>query len=562
MGAIRAPKFLLQQPQVFSGFNPAFPRPAFAFVASFGPYGVATQRVGTKASADSFRTTPLGISYKVARATSGGLDFGVIQPITSDAFTLIVLANPGAADGIGALVSQRYGSAPYYSFSLYTNMGRDGSSRSGGFSFLTVDSTGAITHSADTNSTSVVDGAPHVFGIAKAGATSDPILWRDGAIIASTGTGVGIGGNGTIISPLQKFRIGNPADYSADGSLCAACDVWAMLGFNGVLPDAMMQALTESLVAPYRIFQPPSRRLFVLGAAPSTTISATVGAGVGSGALATITSNLAIAAAIANATADGKAATIAANVTLSAAVGNVVADGQGAGISSNASVSAAVGNAAASGVSPAVAQNATVAATAGDAAANGRTANVSSNAALSAAVGNAAADGNQASVGANVAISCSVGGAAADGRLAAFASNVTVPAVTGNAAAAGASASVANGGTINGSIGDTVAGGKTAAVGLNVTIAAARGNGVASGQVASVLTGFTIPAQVAAAIAAGRIAGIFAGEKIDATTGNAAANGDPAAIILGGVVASALASYGRFTVASVGRDWIVDRRRQ
>lgn len=311
-----------RQPQVFTGFNPAFPRPSFAFVASLGGYERSVQRLGTPASGDSFRTTQQGIAYNVARATNGGLDFGVYQPITSDAFTIIVLANGASTDGIGTLFSQRTGSLPYNQLALSLNQDNAYGSRPGGFLFVAIDTSneasGANWRSAHSDSTSLVDGRYHVFAATKASASSVPVLWYDGAIQAATAYGTG---TATILGGAQQTRIGNIADYTADGAYCSESDIAAVLVFNRVLHGAMMRALTESLLAPYKIFQAPARWLFI-GAPTSITLIGANSTQASSSSTGTVAQTNLLAAASSAQTAASQTGVVAQTHILSGTAAN------------------------------------------------------------------------------------------------------------------------------------------------------------------------------------------------------------------------------------------------
>jgi len=270
----------LNQPHGLVEFDPAFPRPSFAFNAAWGPINVAIKRLaqagvqppgkyGVKASGDSFRATPQGRAYKVVRAIDGGLDFGVCQPITSNTFTVIAVAN-GAADVAGILFSQRYGALPYNQMGLNINQSNSGTSRPGGFVCLVVDTSvngagGSNWKSAHSNSTTLVDGKFHVYAATKASITSTPVLWYDKVKIAATGYGTSVT---TFLGNAQKTKIGNAADYGAanggDASVCLQSDVTAVLVFDGlVLPDPLMYTLSEVLLAPYRVWRPVARRILV-----------------------------------------------------------------------------------------------------------------------------------------------------------------------------------------------------------------------------------------------------------------------------------------------------------
>ena len=211
--------------------------------------------VGTIPATDNIRPTQRGLAYKVARQTSGGLNFGQIQPITSEAWSILAIANPGSADGVTALYSQRYGTSPYNQIELVVN-GTSGLASSAGKLSMVRLCTDGTSRPFDSTASTYADGNFHTYVATCAGPGINPVMYFDGIQVAGSGGG---SGSGNVFSTNLRTRIGNIGDYSADAAYCAACDILLVACWNGrVLSPGDVVSLTAN---PWQLFEP--ERIFV-----------------------------------------------------------------------------------------------------------------------------------------------------------------------------------------------------------------------------------------------------------------------------------------------------------
>lgn len=523
-----------RQPQSVFGFNPAFPRPAFAFVASLGLYERAAQIRGTKASGDGFRATQQGIVYRVARATDGGLDFGVYQPITSDAFTIIVGATGQSTDGTSFLFSQRFGSSPYNSVAIGLNQANDGSNRAGGFAMLAVDSSGLAAggniRSAHSNSTALVDGSRHIWCGAKASASSFPILSLDGVDVAATTNGTA---TGSVLGNAQKSRIGNAADYGSanggDGSLCAQNDIDVVLIFNSVLSAAMKLALTESPLAPYKVFQAPARRIFVP---------------VGGAAF-----NLAAAAGVYAVT--GQNANVIAGRKIVATAGSYGIAGQNAGLKRGGALPAGVGSYGIAGQNAAFAATRQVGTIAGSYSITGNAVALTALRNIAAVAGIYALSGSTARIFAVRQLSTVAGTYASAGQSASLAKGSQLGASAGSYAFAGASATLRNAralGLAPGSYAITGQGAMLVYGTAAKVLAAAPGLFSVSGQSAALAKTSKLTLGAGAYAVSGTLALLRISRRVSAAVGSYGITGSAASLSLRTAQAVLVASPGAFSL--------------
>ena len=232
----------------------ALPVPCFVYCPSMGiTWELVTGKNGTPAASEGILGMQPGMTYKVVSQTNGGLDFGTFQPIQSDNWTIIALSNGQSTDPKGALFSQR-ANASGIQIDLAINMDTGAVSQPGKFMALARNTTG---QGASSTATTYVDGKFHVFGATRAGVSTNPVLWYDGLIAASTPSGSDAG---TAISSAQKVRLGNFADYATDATLCCSSNVALVMAFNGVLSDAQMASLGQN---PWQIFSNLPRNLWL-----------------------------------------------------------------------------------------------------------------------------------------------------------------------------------------------------------------------------------------------------------------------------------------------------------
>lgn len=424
-----------------------------------------------RGSGDGFAASKYGLGFKGAQVANGGLDFGAVQPITGDTFTVLVLANPGNGDGVSTLYSQRNGSAPFNQIDLAVNADTSLGSVPGQISCVSLDQ-GTLNSGDESSATTYTDGNWHVYGATKVGfATIN--LWFDGASVALFGkANTQTTSN---ISSGMKTRIGNIGDYALSG-FGAACNIPLILIFDG-------KALSASEIA-WVSREMLAGRPYWAGSASSNVLKAAAGGGT----------------------------------TISATPGNAVADGITTGV--NRIISASPGNAAADGVTASIVRS--IGAFPGNAVADGTTSGV--NRIITTTVGNAVADGITATISTSgtTTISCSTGNAVADGISAAV--TRTIAANPGNAAADGTTAAVTR--TIATATGNAAADGVQAALIQKIT--ASPGDAVANGSIAALIR--TIAASPGNAVADGVTAAILANAIIQATPGDAVANGVTATI--------------------------------
>ena len=306
-----------QQPVGIDWGNPFARGLAFAFSAGSRNYDAVRRQLGSN-NGGLYRLTSKGVAYKAARIADGGVDFGLVQPITGGEFTVLALANPASSDGSSALFSQRAGSAPSNQFDLSVNGDASLGNRPGGFVAigLNADSSNNVRLS---DSISLVDGAFHTYGYIRRAASS--AIWFDGATVSSTLVGFE---GGTIYSSANKTRVGNIGDYSADGVYAASCDIPLVLVWNRALSS---EEYVRVVANPWALFAPPSRRIYASAAvgaitlataataAAASTASLTLNVPLASSAAAAATATAALNGAITLATAGSATATTTAVLT-------------------------------------------------------------------------------------------------------------------------------------------------------------------------------------------------------------------------------------------------------
>lgn len=246
MGTLIRPQGWAQQPQGPVDLDWSNPlTPDFVFNGGSGGVLIGRKRylaIGRGAS-DVFHASNYGLGYKPTRVANAGLDFGLVQPITSDAFTVLVLANP-TSSAVGTLFSQRNGSAPYNQITLAANSTDALALRAGGFAGIMLGNPSGA-RGAISTLTNAVNGDFHVFGMARSGTTSAISLYHDGLSISATLTGTG---TNTAISASQKTRIGNIADYTADAAYVAESNIPMVFIYNRALTGSEIAKVSADML--------------------------------------------------------------------------------------------------------------------------------------------------------------------------------------------------------------------------------------------------------------------------------------------------------------------------
>jgi hypothetical protein len=337
-----------RQPQTIVSLNPAIPRPTFLFCPSVGLLDwIRPSRVGTKASGDSIIGSPQGVAYKVARATGGGLDFGVNVPLTSNTWTGIAFANPASGDGMSSLFSQRSGGGSYPQTELVANAG-------GGLLTASAGNLQFATYSGNTSTLSTstgteVDGKWNVYGVRRGfGGTADNAeIWKNGLVVASSSAYYYYG-----LGASQKFKLGGLADNTESQYVSASGMALVALWDGIALPEEIMRRMRPQDL--WATLFASSRRVWVqFGPAAgggAFELDAQPGGYSISGTAATLARGLVINAAPATYSVSGTAASVVRGYNLNAATGTFAATGAAAGLLRALSVNAGPGTFSLTGV--------------------------------------------------------------------------------------------------------------------------------------------------------------------------------------------------------------------
>lgn len=247
---------------------------AFVFSGSVQNRDLVKGLQGSAASSDSYVPSKPGMAFRGARVTSGGVNFGNVQPITGDTWTVLVLANPAASSNPQALFSQRKGTANYGQIDLAINSTSGLVGASGLLTAITIEeAAGSASRYAESSASTYADGGWHLYGMTRAGVGTFPSLYFDGAAISATTGGTSTGSS---ISTAMHTRIGNIADYTVDGAYAAQCDIAFVAVWNRVLSA---REIADFYANPWALFEPlPKRRGFGVPAASSSTITSAAGA--------------------------------------------------------------------------------------------------------------------------------------------------------------------------------------------------------------------------------------------------------------------------------------------
>ena len=252
-----------RQPQTFTGFSPRYPRPRFCYVPTFNQRNdIVGGLTGAAGSGESCRPAQKGVSYRATRQANGGLNFASQQAITSETFTVLLIANQ-TSQSTGqewCVFNQRQHSSPEPQFRMYFNATRAEVGSAGKFAAYVYNSGYSST---DTDGT-YVDGAFHVWAATRNGTTNAPVLWVDGAKPAQTSSVSTL----TMLASSQSTRIGNIANISTTFG-CDA-DVPLCVCWNSVLPDTLMAELGRN---PWQLFNPLPARVYAF---PVTATGGTI----------------------------------------------------------------------------------------------------------------------------------------------------------------------------------------------------------------------------------------------------------------------------------------------
>ena len=273
---IRDPRDTQPQDGSHLVFNPRLPRPVFATIGGVPRLDLISGKFATQGSGDSYGASQQGPAFKGGRVAAGGLTYPAsLRPITSDNWTIIALANPGSADGVSTLFSQRTSISPYSQINFFANMGSGFVARAGCFALVCATSEAAGTSdypSAQSTSTALVDGKLHVYAARRGGRSSYIDLWYDGAQPTITQTGPLV----STLSSNQLTRVGNIGDYAADGTYAAACSIPFVVIYDRALSDADMKRLGQR---PWAAFADAERRVWVPVAASTTLVTGSQASG-------------------------------------------------------------------------------------------------------------------------------------------------------------------------------------------------------------------------------------------------------------------------------------------
>lgn len=330
MVALIRPKDWSQQPQgpvELDWSNPITPD----FVFSGGSGGVLLGRkrylVTGRGASDVFQASKYGLGYKPTRVTNSGLDFGAVQPITSDSWTVLTLANPTNA-AVSTLFSQRNGSAPYNQIDIVANSNDSLAYRAGRFSGIAV-GTPSGARAAVSSSATLVDGVFHVFGASRTGVTSVVELHYDGVNVSSTQNGTG---TSTLISAAQKTRIGNIGDYTADAAHTAECNIPLVFIYNRTLTAAEIAKVSADMLLGVHFWakRPPSRLFIPAAASGVFTLDAQPGSVTITGSAAGLKASRILSASPGAISITGAAATLKIARSINAQAGAVSITGASA----------------------------------------------------------------------------------------------------------------------------------------------------------------------------------------------------------------------------------------
>lgn len=213
----------------------------------------------TEGSSLGLTNTALGRAASWGAVANAGVDFGLIQPLAFSAasgITIAVVAAPTSSTQRKTAISFRNGSGSYEQTDLVFNS--DGSLNAlSGYATLYVRNT-AGSGAPVTASAGGLDGGLHcwVFG----NSSASGYIYRDGVSLSlSTSTRP----SGTLVSSSQKFRIGNMADYTADGTYVHNDPLLLVIAWPTLLPPQVAAAWSARLArdvggafAPRTIFLP------------------------------------------------------------------------------------------------------------------------------------------------------------------------------------------------------------------------------------------------------------------------------------------------------------------
>ncbi len=233
--------------------NPLAKRLRLAQTSSGGLVDLVNQWPATKSTSDEIRGVNIprlgpAVSFKGARATGGGINFGQVQAVKTDTITVLILANPNTTQA-QTVFSQRTSSSPFNQFSFAVNSNDSLLFSSGKIAAVCLTSSGGGRHSVSAGS-AFTDAGWHVYVATFSGAPAYPTIYYDGASVAVNNTQTG---TGTWVSSNQHTRIGNIADYTTDANYAASCDIPLCLVWDRVLSADEVRQISAN---PWQLFQP------------------------------------------------------------------------------------------------------------------------------------------------------------------------------------------------------------------------------------------------------------------------------------------------------------------
>lgn len=230
---------------------------SIAFCAVFNPVVQVTDLVAGQivsagsGSVDS--TTPFGPGVLFSNTDAGKATFGVRQPITSAAYTVLAVGNPApdASTLQPTLFSQRVSGNPQIEL-MCNAESTTSAQQSGGVALFAVDSTPAA-YGADTNGGGWVDGGYHVFSGRVTGAgAGNASIWVDGTNRTAHQGGGSF--SGTPNAAGQELTISALGGANVN-SYAANCSIPLVIVWNRALSDGEMASMG---VNPFQfLFIPP-----------------------------------------------------------------------------------------------------------------------------------------------------------------------------------------------------------------------------------------------------------------------------------------------------------------
>jgi hypothetical protein len=193
-------------------FNPLAQGLSFVWLGSVPYVDLAQGRVRAGNGNTGNTITPIGVGRYASAAGEAGDNFGNVQAITSNTFTVLSHAAPIASASPKSLFSQRRGTSPYEEIGMMANW-----AISAGSGYLEVYASDVVNSGNRSNAytaNTAVDGKPHVFVGVNGGSYTATQIFVDG-INKTIGTGSGATNN--VFSTNQNTRVNNLAALASTG---------------------------------------------------------------------------------------------------------------------------------------------------------------------------------------------------------------------------------------------------------------------------------------------------------------------------------------------------------